>query len=724
MTPVQDSLFKRALMALALAGLAFALFAGPASAASSFATDRVRVELMPEQAGLPAEGGTVWLALRQTMTPGWHTYWKNPGDSGEPTDIEWTLPDGFSVGDILWQPPERQPYGPLVNFGYEGEAILLVPLMVPAGLSPGAQIELRAHVFWLACADICVPEDGPVDISLPVVANAPVQNYAAVDVFARAREALPQPSPWDARFNEVDGTLRVALLGGDFAGPLADGSIESVFLFPDTTGLIDNAAPQQISYGTEGLTLSIPAGAMFRRDAAPETLRGLIRIEEEVAGERFSRAITINAPRGEIPAGATANTFAGARGGTPGDFGIGKAALFALLGGLILNLMPCVFPIVFLKALTFVSVAHERPWRVRLHGLSYTAGILVSFTAIAAVLIGLRAAGAEIGWGFQLQSPQVVAGFAALLFLVGLNLSGVFSIGTSIMGLGGSLAERRGVSGSFFTGVLAVIVAAPCTAPFMGLALGFALTQPALVGIAIFIALGFGMALPYLLLSFAPALLRLLPRPGAWMERVKQVLALPIYIWVVYLLWVLAQQVSTSVLAMMLFALLALAGLAWGYERFHTKGPSSLARLAALAILVAVMGASVFALPRGGAAPGPNAAAHVDAFPSVPYSEQALADLRANDETVFVNFTAAWCITCLLNERVVFSDPAVAARFEETGTIYMKGDWTNRDAEIARALERFGRPGVPLYVVYRPGRAPQVLPQVLTPDILLHAIGD
>jgi thiol:disulfide interchange protein DsbD len=318
----------------------------------------------------------------------------------------------------------------------------------------------------------------------------------------------------------------------------------------------------------------------------------------------------------------------------------------------------------------------------------------------------------------------VVAGFALLLFAVGLNLSGVFTVGTSIMGLGGSLAERRGISGSFFTGVLAVVVAAPCTAPFMGLALGFALTQPALIGLAIFMALGFGMALPYLALSFAPALLRLLPRPGAWMERLKQVLAVPIYAWVVYLLWVFAQQAGLGWTGVMLGLLALLALTVWGFERFHRKDEAPVAHLAALGTLVAVMGAIVLVLPRGGADLSAGAAIHAEAFPAVPYSEDALADLRADNRTVFVNFTAAWCITCLLNERVAFSDPAVAARFESEDVVYMVGDWTNRDAEIARALERFGRPGVPLYVVYRPGEAPHVLPQVLTPDIVLNAIED
>jgi len=709
------------LRAAILASLALAFLAPGALAAASFETERVRVELMPEEAGLPAEGGTVWLALRQSIAPGWHTYWQNPGDSGEPTDIEWDLPPGFVAGDIRWQPPERQPYGPLVNFGYEHENIMLIPLEVPAGLRTGSQVPIRAHVFWLVCAEVCIPEDGPVELSLPIVAGGGVRNFAAVDVFARARERLPQPSPWAAQFEEVEGFLRVALMGLAFAGPLDEGRITSVTFFPEIAGLIDNAAPQEIRFGAEGMTLSTVSGARFRRDAVPEVIRGLIRLEEEIGDESVSRALAIEATEAPIPTAAMSRSFVPQ--GAYNGIGFARAALFAILGGLILNLMPCVFPIVFLKALTFVSVAHERPWRVRSHGMAYTVGILVSFSLIALLLMALRASGAQIGWGFQLQSPIVVASFAALLFAIGLNLSGVYTIGTSIMGLGGSLAERRGISGSFFTGVLAVIVAAPCTAPFMGLALGFALTQSAIVGLAIFVALGFGMALPYLVLSFAPTLLRYLPRPGAWMERLKQFLALPIYAWVLYLLWVLAQQASFSIVLTTLAVLLTLALGAWVFDMARTKVPANLSQLAMLILLVGVMGGAVSVLPRAGAS-GDAVLSNDDAIPSVAYSLEALELQRTNNSTVFVNFTAAWCITCLVNERVVFADPRVEARLTSENVVYMKGDWTNRDAEIAQALERFGRPGVPLYVVYRPGETPQVLPQVLTPDILLGALGE
>ena len=710
------------MLAVLVAVLSLGTFVETARADTTFATERVTIELMAETTGLPAEGGIVWLAFREEIIPHWHTYWKNPGDSGEPTDIAWTLPTGFGTGEIHWPIPLRVPYGPLVNFGFEDEAILLIPLTVPSGLTPGDEVTLQADGYWLVCADVCVPEEGTVEITLPVVAGEPSLNFAAADVFARARADFPQISPWEIRFEQVGEILRVGVMGPEFASPFAEGRISNVSLFPEMPGLIDNASAQEIRYGAEGMTIDVIAGARFRRDAVPETFEGLIVIDEHVGGEVVSRAISFEAVPGNTPVGAQTHGF-GADANSMLDMGLGQALLFALIGGLILNLMPCVFPVVFLKALTFVAVAHERPWRVRFHGLAYTAGILVCFAIIAIALLGLRAAGAQIGWGFQLQSPPVVIGLAYLLFLVGLNLSGVFTIGASIMGLGGSLAERRGLAGSFFTGILAVIVATPCTAPFMATGLGFALIQPPLIGFSVFLALGFGLALPYLLLSFAPALLKLLPRPGAWMERFKQILALPMYGAAVWLLWVLAQQVDTTMLYAALGGIGFIAFAIWGWDAIRTKKDFNLARGVSLGVLVFAVIGAVMILPRANSnADQMGDVAAEDAVPYVPYSQGRLDALRDDGQTIFVNFTAAWCITCLMNERVIFSNGEFVERFEASGAVYMKGDWTNRNAEVARALERFNRPGVPLYVVYRAGREPLVLPQVLTTDVLLNAI--
>ncbi len=697
-------------------GVILALLISVSAVASpEFSTERVSIELVAEGDGLPADGGTVWLALRQQIIPHWHTYWRNPGDSGEPTDIEWALPNGFSAGEIHWPPPERLPYGPLVNFGFSDESVLLIPLTVPAGLEPGTRVTLTAAVYWLVCADVCIPEDGRVDLTLPVVSGVPGVNFAAVDVFARARENLPQPSPWAAQFTESDGRFEIALLGGEFFTPLEDGQIREVSFFPYVSGLIDNAAPQTLRYGRGGISLSTASSHRFQRDAVPSTIEGLIVIHELI-GETFRvRSFTIDAPPGVTPADTRSRAAAS---GALLDVTIGQALLFALLGGLILNLMPCVFPVVFLKALTFVSVAHERPWAVRFHGLAYTGGILVTFSAIALLLIGLKAAGAEIGWGFQLQSPPVVAGLALLLFAVGLNLSGVYTVGASIMGLGGSLAERNGLVGSFFTGVLAVLVASPCTAPFMAAALGFALVQPSYVALGVFLALGLGLALPYLALSFMPPLLRLLPKPGAWMERFKQFLALPMYGAVAWLVWVLAQQVDMGAFALMVAALAVMALGAWIFDASYSHRNLSVRGGVLLIALVMAVSTLGVLTPRTNS----EIAESGELVASVPYTRDALEAYRDEDRQVFVNFTAAWCITCLVNERVVFSDPDIAALFEQTDTIYMKGDWTNRNAEIAHALEQFGRSGVPLYVIYRPGEPPRVLPQVLTRDIVRAAL--
>lgn len=703
-----------------LAALVLAAGLSSASAAETAATPRVTIEVVSETAALPAEGGTVWLAVRQQIIPHWHTYWLNPGDSGEPTDIAWTLPEGFAAGEIVWPVPERIPYGPLVNFGFSDEAIFLVPLTVPAGLTPGEDVTLNAHVFWLVCADVCIPEDVAVDLTLPVTDGPLPTNYAAVDVFARAREDLPRDAPWPARFAEEGGIVRFALMGEEFAEAFNARQIESAVFFPYDSGIIDAAADQTVRYGAAGMVVETVSGHRFRRDAVGAELGGLFVFEERMgdSDETRTRAFTVIAPREAIPAAAMTRSAQGQGTGTGFSISVGQALLFALLGGIILNLMPCVFPVVFLKALTFVSVAHEQPWKVRAHGLAYTGGILVTFAGIAALLIALKAAGAQIGWGFQLQSPPVVAGLAFLLFAVGLNLSGVFSVGGSFMGFGGSIAERRGLAGSFFTGVLAVVVASPCTAPFMATALGFALVQPAYVALAIFLALGLGLALPYLLLSFAPFLLKMLPRPGAWMAWFKQALAIPMYGAAAWLLWVLAQQVGLTTFIVVTLLLAALAYGLWFYEALQTRTQLSALRGGLVAALVIAVTAAGALVPQGAAGTAPD---H-ELIEAVAWSPEALEARREAGETVFVNFTAAWCITCLVNERVVFTDPDVTALFEDTGITYMKADWTNRDADITRALERFGRSGVPLYVVYRPGEAPQVLPQVLNEEIVTEAL--
>ena len=400
------------------------------------------------------------------------------------------------------------------------------------------------------------------------------------------------------------------------------------------------------------------------------------------------------------------------------------AVISALIAGVILNLMPCVFPVLSIKILNLTQHRAETPRRVRLHGMAYTLGILACFTILAGVLHGLRAGGAEIGWGFQLQSPLMVATLAFILFALGLSLSGILTIGTSLTRVGGSrLLQRGGLSGSFFAGVLATVVATPCTAPFMGASIGFALTQPFVVGLAVFLALGLGLALPFLVLAFVPGLQRLLPRPGRWMETLKQFLAFPLYATVAWLIWVLSFQVGASGLLAALAALVLIAFGAWAYSLSQGRRNVSARVLQGMAA-VSVAGVVALAIAIDLSRPAEiNAQDASSKAGSEAFSQQKLDTLLASGQHVFVNMTAAWCITCLVNERTALSTGAVREIFAGKGITYLKGDWTNRNPEITRLLEKFGRSGVPLYVLYRGGREPVVLPQILTQSLVLDALG-
>ena len=686
---------RGALLALS-AGL---ILAGPA-AANPVRTENVEAELSAEGPAVP--GQSVWVALTQRIRPGWHTYWINPGDSGIATTVEWTLPEGWTAGPIVWPAPERHPVGPLMNFGYAGEVHLLAELRAPAGAAPGTAVPVKAKADWLVCEEICIPESAELELALPVAASpAPAPALAAR--FEAARASLPVPSPFAATLEPgADGhRLRVAAPG------LQEGRLKDAYFFPESWSLTDVAAPQTLTLDAGGLTLALKPGS-----APPDgPVKGVLELVEEIDGKPVRQALALEAPLGAAAGGGTAEAS---------SMPLWQAALLALLGGMVLNLMPCVFPVLSIKALALMG---EEPGRARVHGLAYTAGVLASFAAVAGVLLALRAGGAEIGWGFQLQSPLFVAVLAYVLFLLGLSLSGVFTVGGGVMGVGQGLAERGGTAGAFFTGVLATVVATPCTAPFMGAAVGFAVTQPWPVALSVFLALGLGLALPFLALSFSPALLRHLPRPGVWMERVKQALAFPLYASAAWLVWVLSIQAGPSAVAAALAGMVLLGFGAWLYG--VTRHAATGWRHGGATVAVLSLAAAV-ALVQGAPAPAP--AAQAQAAPEAAgyerFSEARLAELTAAGTPVFVNMTAAWCITCLVNERVVLSTGTVKAAMADKGVAYLKGDWTNRDAEITRVLARHGRSGVPLYLVYLPGKPePLVLPQILTEDAVLDALG-
>lgn len=675
------------------------------------ATENVRSRLVLETDGV-APGQTVWVSLTQDIRDHWHTYWRNPGDSGIPTSIAWTLPPGWQAGDIVWPTPQRFEIGPLVNFGYGERSHLLVPLTVPADARPGEVVELQAAVDYLVCEDICIPESASLRLPVPVRAEA-APEPAVAPLFAEARAALPVESPYPARFTAGASVNRLVLS----AQGLDQSRIANIFFFPHAFEIAASNAPQKASIGPDGLVLELqPAGAV-----PPGPVTGVLTFTEDLDGKTVRHAFAISAAIDGTPAAAVARSTApvGDGGGTT----LPTALVLALLGGMVLNLMPCVFPVLSMKAMALIA---HGPSHAKQHGLAYTAGVLVCFAIVAGALLALRAGGAAIGWGFQLQDPLVVAILAYVMLLLGLSLSGVFTIGGSVMGVGQGLAARGGLAGSFFTGVLATIVATPCTAPFMGTALGYAITQPWFVALSVFLALGLGMALPFLALSFSPWLLRHMPRPGVWMDRVKQVLAFPLYASAAWLVWVLSVQAGPDTVAIVLAGLVAVAFAAWLYgatQNASGRGWRIGGGLAALLLLVvAGLGAGRGVADAGTATPSVATATGERTYE--PFDEALLAQLTAEGKPVFVNFTAAWCVTCLVNERTSLSTDAVKTAMKAKGVTYLKGDWTNRDAKIARILESHGRSGVPLYLLYLPGEAaPRILPQLLTEGIVLEALG-
>lgn len=670
----------------------------PSSARAQDAADLVKVELVAEPASVaPGEPFTVGIKL--SMKEHWHTYWRNPGDSGEPTQVTWKLPQGFVAGELEWPAPSLIRVGPVASFGYEGNAILLTRIAPPRDLKAGTSVNLAADIAYIVCEKICIPGEASVSLSLPVSERS--GSAPANAVFDAARSRLPQPSPWKTTFSTNAKAITVSLRAqGD--------AIRAAQFFPYDNTLIDNSAPQVLR--REGQTTQVSIERSQIAKSLPQRVDGVLVLEEDVGGTTASHAFVIEAT--PSAGGATAES----------GMTLFYAVISALVAGVILNLMPCVFPVLSIKILHLTEHRGETPRRVRLHGIAYALGVLACFTMLAGVLHGLRTAGAEIGWGFQLQSPLVVASLAFIMFAMGLSLSSILTIGTSLTRVGGSrLLQQGGLSGSFFAGVLATVVATPCTAPFMGASIGFALTQPFVVGLAVFLALGLGLALPFLILAFVPGLQRLLPRPGRWMETLKQLLAFPLYATAAWLIWVLSFQVGSTGLLAALAGLVLIAFGAWAYS--SSQGLSNVwGRVLQGVAAGSAIGAIALAVVIGQSSPtGPGTEA-VTSAGSEAFSDQKLRALLASGEPVFVNMTAAWCITCLVNERTALSTGAVREAFASKRVTYLKGDWTNRNPEITRLLEKFGRSGVPLYVLYRGDNEPVLLPQILTQSLVLEAL--
>lgn len=670
------------------------------AAANPVATDNVTARLLVERKAA-APGGSVELALVLGIRPGWHTYWENPGDSGEPPRIDWSLPEGVRAGPLRFPHPELIRVGPLANYGYSGQAVHLITLELPADWPAGEPVALTADAFWLVCEDICIPEEARLALTLPTAEHAGPADLAVADLFATAREGLPRPLQGAARLERGPGSLGLSVP----AAALPPGA-GSPWFFAAEWGLIDHAAPQDWRLDGADWVATLTPGPM----AATASAAGVLAVRAD-DGRSAYQLDPLLVP---MPAAEAA----------PAEVGLGLplALLFALIGGVFLNLMPCVFPVLAMKILHLTG--HGRAeWRERLvQGVAYTGGVLAFFALVAGLLLALRAGGAAVGWGYQLQYPPFVALMAYLFFVLGLSLSGAVTLGARLMGLGAA-GPGGGATGAFVTGGLAALVAAPCTAPFMGAALGYGLTLPWYSALAVMLTLGLGLALPFLLLAMVPAAARFLPRPGAWMETLKQFLAFPLFATAVWLVWVLAVQAGPDGVAAVLAGMVLLALGLWARER--TLGASGRRRLLGSGAGVAAFAVGLVLGLRVGEAPEARAVArtHTGAeLAAQPFSPERLADARAAKRPVLVNMTAAWCITCLVNERVALSSPRIAGEFSSRELLYLKGDWTNRDPEITVYLERYGRTGVPLYVLYLPGRDPQVLPQILTEGIVLAAL--
>jgi thiol:disulfide interchange protein len=702
------------------------LFASPGAFAlsgSTVATDNVKARLVSEVKAV-GPGQVFWVALELNIRDGWHTYWRNPGDSGEPTKLTWQLPPGFTAGEIVWTTPHRFEIAPLVNYGYGKHAMHLVQITAPKDLKAGT-VTLAAKASWLVCSDVCIPEDAALQLQMPAGTSAGGIDAADSPLFTSARSELPsaQPAATSAR---IQGDQLIISLGKEWGAILPQ--IQSLAFFPYDEGGIEYAAPQKLARSKDAVELSMKVGYQPPKAGA---IRGVLIATEQNGAQTDTVPIEIAA---DFSGAGADQVKAGPRfapltkPNQEPQHSLIVLMLFAGLGGLILNLMPCVFPVLSIKAISVVEQAKKHPGVVRIKGLVFAAGVISSMLALAAVLLGLRAGGEEIGWGFQLQSPLFVTLLIYLLLAVGLNLSGVFEFGGGLAGVGDGLTHGDGYRASFFTGLLTTLVATPCTAPFMAPALGAALTQPAINALCIFAALGVGLSLPFVLLSFAPWMRRVLPKPGAWMDTLKQVFAFPIYASAAWLLWVLSHETSSFGLGAALAGTVLIGLAAWAYQKSNSSsggGKVTVLATAAIALLLAIVLPVRFA-DTAVAATGDAAPAKPGDDVWQPYSEARVAELNAAGKPLLVNFTASWCLTCLVNERNAFSDSAVQQIFHDKQVTLMKGDWTNRDPAITHALAAFGRAGVPLYVVYnsKPGAEPLVLPQLLTAGIVQGAFAD
>ena len=686
-----------------------AVLAVSAPGAAPLKTRYTTVDLIAEQASIPADGGVVTLGFHIEPDPTWHAYWSNPGDAGKGPSLEWILPDGFTVGEFAFPPPHVLPFSDLNTYAYEEAILLLADLQVPPGLKTGDTVSILGRASWVVCDDrICVPDRAGLSLRLKVGDGGINDNVASRFVAARAR--IPESVSWPASYTVADNKVEFTIAPAD----IREG-FDSAYLFVNSRNLV--------KYGTQSFELT-ETGLHFVMDAAPGQLDS--RTEAILTWKNtdgVSSAAALNFSQAAAPAVATRTVVNPAS----GTMGFLRAAIFAFIGGVILNLMPCVFPILGMKSLSLAELGGRDRSAARESGVIYTIGILVAFAITAGILLALRSAGEAAGWGFQMQNPLIVIGLGLLMVAVGMNLFGTFEFGTRIVGAGQGLtggSERRK---AFFTGLLAVVVATPCMAPFMAAALGYALTQPATTAVAVFLLLGLGLALPYLALSFVPALGRMLPKPGKWMETFKCFLAFPMMVTALWLFWILGRQLGATSMFVGLLSATALAFALWAYgggQRAARKAGwhAAVAAGVLMCVYMATQVEAKKAMPRvAGEAP----AGKLGGLDLERFDPNTVRGYIADGQPTFVYFTADWCISCKVNERVALSTDRVAQAFNSRGIKVIEGDWTTEDPAITEWLEMYGRAGVPLYLYFPSGSSLEtatILPQILTSGIVVDSI--
>jgi thiol:disulfide interchange protein DsbD len=690
-------------------------------------TPHVRAELVAHAPDGVSAGAPVWVGLQITHQPEWHTYWKNAGDSGLPTEFAWSLPPGVSSGDIAWPVPRKIPIGNLANYGYEGTVLLPVPLTVAPDFKPSAtltgsgELDVRLKASWLVCRKECIPEEGEFQLKLPLQSSTALHKSE----FEAAWAAQPAPLAKPGEI-AVDGDkLQVRL-----EGLPASAHGRTLEFFPETGEIIRTSAVlgKDWTQSWEGGTWTATVPLAEQRSASPTVMPVVVALSEadrhpgQPIAWRAEAPVSGNWPTGvakaqvspALQAALDANTSAPSPTRPSGSLVI--ALIGALLGGLLLNLMPCVFPVLAIKVLSFTRHAEDQR-RHRMAALAYAGGVILSCLALGGAMLALRAAGTQLGWGFQLQSPAVVAALAALFTLIGLNLAGLFEFGNIAPPSLGAVQARHPVVNDFLSGVLAVVIASPCTAPFMGASLGFAIGLPAAEALLMFGVLGFGLALPYLAAGFVPAVARLLPKPGAWMDTLRCLLAFPMFATVAWLVWVLGQQSGIDGAGALLGLLVCLAAIVWALTlQGRTRVVLTSVVVAATAALTVAIGGNVVRT----AEPATTTAAAGERWQ--PWSVERVAEINAAGRPVFVDFTAAWCVTCQYNKRSTLSDDAVLADFEAKNVAMLRADWTRRDPAITAALMALGRSGVPVYVLQAPGKAPVVLTEILSKNEVRAAL--